>query len=1003
MMQRASSPAAGRRVSDLAWVIYLAVAGPAGAAYLCLPGTFFHSGPAFNLLGLSAVGAIVTGILLHRVARLPWALIAVGLLAFVVGDVLAYNYKRFFGTELPFPSVADVFYLAVYPLLVGGLVLLVRRRSRAHDRAALIDALIVSTSAGALSWALLIAPYAHDSTLSLSTKLTSIAYPIMDLAVAACVARLAFGTGRRPPSFLLLTAGVLSLLITDAIYGWALLHGGYETGGTLDGGWIAFYLLLGAAALHRSAPALVEPVTDTHFRLTRGRLAGLALSAVVAPAVLAVQGLHKGVADVPLLATCSAVVFIMVVLRLLDLGKRHEAALLRATVLASAGAGLVEARTVAEVARVASDAGRTMLGPTAEVVLAQPPMHPADETDGVLIALPLQGHRSAHGSLHIRSSTLVDLDMIEGLRALANEVALALDGVELAESLLKQRTEARFQSLVQHSSDAILVVNAGGLIEFASPSTRHVLKAEAADLHGQRFVDLVSAPDRSRISAALFGTHTSEAGQVVEFTLTSSSGTLEVEAVYTNLLADENVGGTVVNIRDIGERKSFERQLAHQAFHDEITGLANRALFRDRVEHTLERVRRGASLAVLFIDLDDFKTVNDTLGHEAGDRLIKLIAQRIAQSARAVDTAARLGGDEFAVLVEDANLATATEIAGRLLDRICIPVDLDGRELLVTASIGIAFADEGSDISVDTLLRDADVAMYAAKSSGKGVFMTFADEMHEAVLERLELKRELQLALEREEFQLFYQPIVDLQTGRFVSLEALLRWQHPERGFVPPGHFIGLAEETGAIVPIGRWVLRRACAQAARLIDLVGDAAPDICVNLSARQLQRPELVTDVVESLESAGLAPERLVLEITETAMMTDLEPALAKLRELRAIGVQLAVDDFGSGYSSLNYVRSFPINLLKIDRAFIADMNKPGEVASLARTIIDLTEILGITAVAEGIERPAQLEQLRAIGCRLGQGFLFMEPVPAAEIERELERRLNSHEAETARLSA
>jgi diguanylate cyclase (GGDEF)-like protein/PAS domain S-box-containing protein len=595
----------------------------------------------------------------------------------------------------------------------------------------------------------------------------------------------------------------------------------------------------------------------------------------------------------------------------------------------------------------------------------------------------------------------MDADTIEGLRALANEIALALDGVELAESLLKQRTEARFQSLVQHSSDAILVVDAAGRIEFASPSTRHVLCVDPFELQGRPFIDLVVSHDRSRISAALFVVQGSEAGQSAEFQLDSPEGTLEVEAVYTNLLSDENVGGIVLNIRDISERKSFERQLAHQAFHDEITGLANRALFRDRVEHTLERVRRGASLAVLFIDLDDFKTVNDTLGHEAGDRLIRVIAERIAQSARAVDTAARIGGDEFAVLVEDANIDTATEVGERLLERIGVPVDLDGRELLVTASIGIAFAEGGSAISVDTLLRDADVAMYAAKAGGKGVCRTFVDEMHGAVLERLELKRELQLALDREEFQLFYQPIVDLRTGRFVSLEALLRWQHPERGFVPPDQFIGLAEETGAIVPIGRWVLRRACEQAARLIGLLGESAPNICVNLSARQLQRAELVADVVDSLQSSGLPPERLVLEITETAMMTDLEPALAKLRELRAIGVQLAVDDFGSGYSSLNYIRMFPINLLKIDRAFIADMNKPGEVASLARTIIDLTEILGITAVAEGIERPAQLEQLRSIGCTLGQGFLFMAPVPAAAIERELALRLNSQEA--ARLSA
>jgi diguanylate cyclase (GGDEF)-like protein/PAS domain S-box-containing protein len=979
------------RLSDFWWLIYLAVAGVAGVGYLTLKGTFLHSGPVFNCFGLSAVLAIVGGIRMHRIAKLAWALIGAGMLSFVVGDVLAYNYKRFFGTELPFPSIADAFYLATYPLLIAGLVLLVRKRSRAHDRGAMIDALIVSTSAGALSWALLIAPYAHDSSLSVGTKLTSVAYPIMDLAVAACVARLAFGVGRRPTSFLLLTLGVLCLLLTDAIYGWALLHGGYDTGGLLDGGWIAFYVLLGAAALHRTAPALVDPVPDTQFRLTTPRLAGLALSAVVAPAVLAVQGLEQGVRDVPLLATCSALVFLMVVLRMFDLGKRHEAALARATALASAGAGLVEAHTVADVAHVASSAGQTMLGPASTVVLVSDPAAADLRSDETQISLPLQGRGSTHGALLAHTQRGRDADTVEGLRALAHEVALALDGIELAKSLLMQRTEARFQSLVQHSSDAILVVDAEARIEFASPSTKHVLDAEPGELIGKSFLELVSDVDRARIGAALLASTGPDSGQSVEFELSPSKGSLEVEAVYTNLLGDENVGGIVVNLRDISERKNFERQLAHQAFHDEVTGLANRALFRDRVTHALERVRRGATVAILFIDLDDFKTVNDTLGHEAGDRLIQIVAHRIATAARSVDTSARLGGDEFAVLVDDAGLDDAMEVAERLLGMIAVPVDLDGKELLVTASIGIACAEKGSAVSVDTLLRDADVAMYSAKASGKGTCQAFADEMHEAVLERLELKRELQLALERGEFQLFYQPIVDLASGDFVSLEALLRWRHPERGFIPPSQFIELAEETGAIVPIGRWVLQQACEEAARLVSLFGDFAPGMCVNLSARQLQRSELVPDVLDSLQQSGLPAERLVLEITETAMMVDVEPALAKLHALREHGVRLAVDDFGSGYSSLNYVRSFPINLLKIDRAFTADIDKPGDVASLARTIVDLTEILGITAVAEGIENPAQLERLRGIGCTLGQGFLFMPPSPAHDVEAELTRRI------------
>jgi diguanylate cyclase (GGDEF)-like protein/PAS domain S-box-containing protein len=981
-------------VRRYAWAGYLVVAGGLGLLYLLGKGTPLNSGPVFNLLGLSSIAAIVAAIRMHRVARLPWALIAAGLATFVAGDVLAYNYKRFFGTDLPFPSVADGFYLATYPLLIGGLILLVRKRTPSHDRAALIDALIVSTSAGALSWALLIAPYAHDSTLSVSTKLTSIAYPIMDLAVAACVARLAFGHGRRSASFAFLTVGVVCLLGTDSIYGWALLHGGYTTGGLLDAGWLAFYLLMGAAALHPNAPVLVEPARDTQFRLTPQRIIGLASCAIVAPVVLAIEGVRAGVSDVELLAACSGAVFLMVFMRLLDLGKRHEAGLRRATVLATAGVGLVEARSVTEVQDVASSAGREMLGGTSDVSLVDPRNVAAGELAAMIgsgLTLPLQGRSDSHGLLVAKTGAPVDADTLEGLRTLANEVALALDGVDMAEQLLKTRAEARFQALVQHSSDAILLLDSSGLIEWASPSTRRVLGETPSSLEQRSLLDLVTERDRPRIAQAVLADHTSAPAQAIEFGLVSARGLLEVEAICTNLLGNEDIRGIVLNVRDIGERKNFERQLEHQAFHDEVTGLANRALFRDRVEHALQRVRRGGSIAVLFVDLDDFKTVNDTLGHQAGDQLIRAVGDRITRSARSIDTAARLGGDEFAVLLEDDDHVDTKHVAERLLEQIAAPIEIGGKQLAVTASIGIARAEAGTAISVDDLLRDADVAMYSAKANGKGICRTFESEMHVALLGRLELKRELQLALERNEFELHYQPIVDLSTGEFVSLEALIRWNHPERGSVAPDQFIPLAEETGAIVSIGRWVLREACVEAAKLQRLAGGSAPNICVNISGRQLQESKLVDDVMTVLRDTGLPPKNLVLEITETAMISDVELALGRLKELSAHGIQLAVDDFGSGYSSLNYIRRFPINILKIDRAFIADVNTSAEVASLTRTILDLARILGVTPVAEGIERQDQLDELRELGCVLGQGYLFMRPVAAAEIEQEILRRL------------
>ena len=941
--------------------MYLVASVLLGLGYLFLKGTPVHSGPIFNLIGLSSVAAIIVATRVHGTARLSWGLIAAGLATFVAGDVLAYNYTRFFGVALPFPSVADGFYLATGPLLIAGLVSLIRKRNPSHDRAALIDALILTTSAGALSWTFLIAPYAHDATLSLPTKLTSIAYPLMDIGIAACVARLALGQGRRSPSFALLTAGVICLLVTDSIYGWMLLHGGYTTGGLLDGGWIAFYVLIGAAALHPNSRALVEPAPDRQFSLTPRRIVTLASCAIVTPAGLAVAGLRSSPGiDVALLASASGVVFLLVFVRLLDLGKRYEGGLRTATVLAEAGVRLVVARTAAEVDEVVSAARRAML----------------DGKPGV---------ETGAGAAPGRDP--LDPDTVEVVRALASTASLALDRIEIADQLLHQRADARFQTLVQHSSDAILVVDASGRIDYASPSATRVLR-EQRGLEQRLLADLVTVNDRPRIAQILLAVGST---QTVEFSVTSARGDLEVEAACTNLLDNDDIRGIVFNIRDISERKRFERELAHQAFHDELTGLANRALFQDRVEHALERVRRGSSIAVLFVDVDDFKTVNDTLGHHIGDRLIRTVADRITANARPVDTAARLGGDEFAVLVEDDGEIDPLQVAERLLQTIGAPISIDGNDLKVTASVGIARAQMDDAVSVDDLLRNADLAMYSAKANGNGTCRLFEPEMHLALLSRLEAKRDLRLAIERGEFELHYQPIVDLATEAFVSLEALIRWKHPVHGLVLPDAFIPLAEETGAIVAIGNWVLQEACAEAARLQHLAGPAAPTVSVNISGRQLQEPELVGDVLNALHEAGLAPERLILEITETVMISDVDLALSRLHELHECGVQLAVDDFGSGYSSLNYIRRFPIDFLKIDRAFTADATESAEVAALTETILDLARILGVTAVAEGIERPDQLDKLRELGCELGQGYLFMKPVDAAAIEAEILRRL------------
>jgi diguanylate cyclase (GGDEF)-like protein len=467
------------------------------------------------------------------------------------------------------------------------------------------------------------------------------------------------------------------------------------------------------------------------------------------------------------------------------------------------------------------------------------------------------------------------------------------------------------------------------------------------------------------------------------------------ETLRTNLMHDANVNGIVLTTRDISERKAFEEQLAHQAFHDSLTGLGNRVLFRDRVTHALERQERDQRpVSVLFMDLDDFKTINDSLGHAAGDVLLGEVGDRIRQILRAPDTAARLGGDEFAVLLEDSgDPIGAADVAERLIQALDGPFHLENKEVFVRASIGIAVAqpDDAEIDDVESLMRNADVAMYMAKERGKNRYQMFEPAMHETALRRLELKADMQRALEHDEFILHYQPVIELESGRISGVEALIRWIHPERGLIPPLDFIPLAEETGLIVPIGRWVMQEACRYAAKLHErFPTEPRIHMAVNLSAKQLARAEIIDDIRAILSETGVDASTLILEITESVMMADMELSIARLTELKRLGVLIAIDDFGTGYSSLNYVRRFPVDILKVDKSFIDGVSEDGESSALTAAVIELAGILNLKPVAEGIERVDQLERLLELHCALGQGFYFAKPLETGNLEEMLDER-------------
>ena len=446
-------------------------------------------------------------------------------------------------------------------------------------------------------------------------------------------------------------------------------------------------------------------------------------------------------------------------------------------------------------------------------------------------------------------------------------------------------------------------------------------------------------------------------------------------------------------LEDFTERKALEDQLVHQAFHDPLTGLPNRALFLDRLGHALSRAERqaeGGGVALLYMDLDDFKRFNDSLGHQAGDQLLVGVAERVAAQLRTGDTFARFGGDEFAVLLEDLeDVIHATDVAERIKRDLSVPFEVDGHQAVVTASIGIAAAALGEDGEgyAEELMRRADIAMYRGKSEGKDRHEVFSSGMNHS-LERLGLEEDLRRAIGGGELRVHYQPQVLLSTGETVGFEALVRWEHPERGLLHPLEFISLAEETGMIIPLGRWVLAEACRQALVFRKLMPPGAyPRTSVNLSARQFRHPELVEEVSEILSETGLDPTDLALEITESVMMEEGHTALVILRALKGLGVTLIMDDFGTGHSSIANLKSFPVDVLKIEQAMVAGVDGDPENRAVVSATIGLAHALGLGVVAEGVERAGELGELRSMGCDVGQGYYWQSPGPAEGMDEKL----------------
>ena len=1026
------------RLSRHAWWLYLLLMTAATIAYVAGP---LNSGPVFNVIGFSAVAAIVVGVRMNKPSsRVPWYLIALGQALFVSGDVLAYNYKTFFGSSLPFPSIADPVYLTVYPVTIAGLLLLIRKRNPGRDLASLLDAAIVTTGLALLSWIFLMAPYAHDSSLGLGTKLVAIAYPLADVLLLGVAVRMAVGSGRRSPAYYMMISALCAVTITDSIYGWIQLHSTYNPGDPLDAGWIAYYLLLGAAALHPSM-STVSHTAAARSQLTRLRILGITMAVLTAPVVEIVKYSAGGGSDAIVIGGAAIILFGLVVLRMIGLARASEAMVERERTMREAADSLVTATSRREIVLAAQHAATMLTGPEAlasifrledrdderclvahgsdsardefvvglaalgeDVVDRLVRRQPVEIANGPALLGPLAPTAPAlmvpflmqgqlEGAIAVLNASAVSVPLRRSLEALAAQVGLALESAALTERVLRSETEAWFSALVQNSSDVIFVLDPDTTVQYASPSVESMLEYPPSELIGRRLIDFMPAEDRVMLRPVMVArrARASQASEALEFRVRHSDGRyLNTESTVTNLTENRAVSGVVVNMRDITERKRFESELAYQAFHDPVTGLANRALFHDRVAHAL-RTRRDhqRTLAVLFLDLDNFKSINDTSGHSAGDELLRTIGLRLADALREGDTVARLGGDEFGILLESVDdQELVSRVVERLLEVVRKPLSVEGREISIRCSIGIAMAPESVEVTVDEMLRNADVAMYQAKNAGGDTHQLFLHQMHAALVEQLELRAGLKLALERDELSLDYQPIFDVVTDQITGYEALLRWCSEERGTIMPGEFIPAAEDSGLIVPIGRWVLGQACRDAVAFQRTWPHQRRTMSVNLSARQLQRAEIVVEVSEALQDSGLDPSCLVLEITESMMIDDVELAIERLNALRDLGVLVAVDDFGTGYSSLNYIRRLPIDILKIDRSFVDGIDAADAHGNLTAAIVDLARVLNLQCVAEGVERPAQYDRLRELGCDHAQGYLLARPMSAECIHERLQ---------------
>ncbi|WP_433043896.1 EAL domain-containing protein [Dactylosporangium sp. CS-033363] len=977
----------------------------------------------WSAIGYGSAGAMLLGVHLHKPRRrAPWLLLAGAVACFITGDLIADVLTRVHAKA--FPSLADAFYLTVYVLIAAAMVWLYRLGVVRRDPSGLFDAITLTAGLGLLSYIFLIRPYVDNPDLSMLDRAISIAYPLADIVVLLVGARL-IASVRFDAAVALLALGGAGLLSSDVGYGLHQLSGeGWATGGPTDIGWAAFYVLWGVAALHPSMRQLTEPRVQRAGDERLGRLLLLGLSLFIAPIVLFVEMRGGRVRDAAAIAAVSALLSGLVLLRLGRAVRAQRLTVQRERRLRSAGAALLMATDAAAVTATVRDAVAELLppgrahavdiGPAVGPKVAMPytsTLDPAvaaelgDFEFTLCCPLALADGRAAERALYIAADEVVLVGLQEVAQILATQAAMALERIALGEEVGRRNNEAYFRTLVLNTADVILIVGEDDLVTYASPSARALFgwdlvgtplpvafaEDSAAEV-SRRLADArtVQTPERRTLPPDLprrpvDGRPDSDRpGPDLQVTGPDGRPAL-VEAAFRDLRAEPTVRGVVVTLRDVTERSRLQAELYQRATFDALTGLPNREVFLTRVQEAVASgAETGATVGVLIVELDDFKVVNDTFGHGAGDALLVAVGQRLTEALRAVDgsygaagTVARLGGDEFAALVRRAGTSADVErVAERVLQSFKAPFELAHGTVTATASIGVSTTAEAA--TAQELLRHADLAVYVAKDAGRDRWRRFESSLHSAVVERHKLRADLDRAIADKAFLLHFQPIVTLADDRTRGFEALVRWDHPTRGMVPPDEFISVAEESGLIVPLGAWVLSNAITAAAQWRIAYPEDEIYVSVNVSARQLRSPDFAPWVLAEIDRVGLPPGGLLLEMTESLLLHDDGEVAAELAALRQAGVRIAIDDFGTGFSSLSYLRRLPVDVLKLDKSFIDTVVSSTEQHAVVDMIVQLARILKLQVVAEGIETAAERDLLVTMGCDHGQGYLFSKPL-------------------------